>query len=208
MPKPLQVASTKPTIIKFSEWVVPTAPSAATRPPMAPAVWVPAKVAQFTPRLPGVISAMAMRLVRSSALIQPWLDISSRMSGIIEVPPKLVKPMRAKAKNSCTSVSSMFLPLHPDQRGHNTRQDQHNVADAREVADGQRRQADEDAHLILQGLFAQRQFYGEELCYFHIARVETSRPLALVYPRSSYQSAPLKAMLELFRIQVPKLYGL
>ena len=40
-------------------------------------------------------------------------------------------------------------------------------------------------------------------------RVETSRPLALVYPRSSYQSAPpLKAMLELFRIQVPKLYGL
>jgi DNA-binding transcriptional LysR family regulator len=57
-------------------------------------------------------------------------------------------------------------------------------------------------------IFAQRQFYGEELCYFHIARVETSRPLALVYPRSSYQSAPLKAMLELFRIQVPKLYGL
>ncbi len=39
-------------------------------------------------------------------------------------------------------------------------------------------------------IFAQRQFYGEELCYFHIARVETSRPLALVYPRSSYQSAP------------------
>ena len=39
-------------------------------------------------------------------------------------------------------------------------------------------------------------------------RVETSRLLALVYPRSSYQSAPLKAMLELFRIQVPKLYGL
>ena len=39
-------------------------------------------------------------------------------------------------------------------------------------------------------------------------RVVPSRPLALVYPRSSYQSAPLKAMLELFRIQVPKLYGL
>lgn len=57
-------------------------------------------------------------------------------------------------------------------------------------------------------IFAQRQFYGEELRYFHIARVETSRPLALVYPRSNYQSAPLKAMLELFRIQVPKLYGL
>lgn len=94
------------------------------------------------------------------------------------------------------------------QRGRDARQDQHDVADARKVADGQRRQADEDAHLILQGLFAQRQFYGEELCYFHLARVETSRPLALVYPRSSYQSAPLKAMLELFRIQVPKLYGL
>ena len=45
-------------------------------------------------------------------------------------------------------------------------------------------------------IFAQRQFYGEELCYFHIARVETSRPLALVYPRSSYQSAPLKAIFD------------
>ena len=39
-------------------------------------------------------------------------------------------------------------------------------------------------------------------------RVETSRPLALVYPRSSYQSAPLKAMLELLRIQVPQPYRL
>ena len=57
-------------------------------------------------------------------------------------------------------------------------------------------------------VFAQRQFYGEELAYFHVANVETSRPLALVYPRSSYQSAPLKAMLTLFRTEVPKLYGL
>lgn len=34
-----------------------------------------------------------------------------------------------------------------------------------------------------------------------------ARPLALVYPRGSYQSAPLKAMLELFRTEIPKLYG-
>lgn len=56
-------------------------------------------------------------------------------------------------------------------------------------------------------VFAQRSFYGEELTYFHVAKVETTRPLALVYPRGSYQSAPLKAMLELFRTEVPKLYG-
>ena len=56
-------------------------------------------------------------------------------------------------------------------------------------------------------VFAQRGFYGEELTYFHVAKVETTRPLALVYPRGSYQSAPLKAMLELFRTEIPKLYG-
>ena len=55
-------------------------------------------------------------------------------------------------------------------------------------------------------VFAQRKFYGSDLRYFHVAQVETSRPLSLVYPRNSYQSAPLKAMLELFRTEVPRLY--
>lgn len=56
-------------------------------------------------------------------------------------------------------------------------------------------------------VFADRNISGPELAYFSVAGVESSRPLCLVYPRSAYQSAPLKAMLELFRTQVPKLYG-
>lgn len=50
--------------------------------------------------------------------------------------------------------------------------------------------------------------YAGQLCYFPVAGVESSRPLCLVYPRSDYQSAPLKAMLDLFRQQLPVLYGL
>ena len=69
-------------------------------PPSIPAVFVPAKVAALTPSEPGVISAMAMRFVRSASVIQPWEDISSMMRGIMEVPPKLVKPIFAKAAKS------------------------------------------------------------------------------------------------------------
>ena len=57
-------------------------------------------------------------------------------------------------------------------------------------------------------VFAQRQFHADQLCYFSVKGVESSRPLCLVYPRSTYQSAPLKAMLELFRQQLPALYGI
>ncbi len=75
-------------------------PVTATRPPKKPAVWLPAKVAQFTPSDPGVISAMAIRLVKSAAVIQPCLDISSMITGIIDMPPKLVKPIFTKDINS------------------------------------------------------------------------------------------------------------
>ena len=37
----------------------------AITPPSHPAVWVPAKVAQFTPSEPGVISAMVIKSVNS-----------------------------------------------------------------------------------------------------------------------------------------------
>ena len=47
-----------------------------------------------------VISAMAMRFVKSASVIQPWEDISSMMRGIMEVPPKLVKPIFANAAKS------------------------------------------------------------------------------------------------------------
>lgn len=57
-------------------------------------------------------------------------------------------------------------------------------------------------------VFADRNVYGDKLAYFSVAHVESSRPLCLVYPRNTYQSVPLRAMLELFRTQVPKLYGL
>lgn len=56
-------------------------------------------------------------------------------------------------------------------------------------------------------VFADRNVYGDQLAYFPVAHVESSRSLCLVYPRSAYQSAPLKAMLDLFRTQVPRLYG-
>ena len=44
-------------------------PSTAKIPPRNPAVRSPAKVAQFRPRGPGVISAIAITLERSSAVI-------------------------------------------------------------------------------------------------------------------------------------------
>ena len=75
-------------------------PRTAKTPPSIPAVLVPAKVAALTPREPGVISAMAMRFVKSASVIQPWEDISSMIRGIMEVPPKLVKPIFANAAKS------------------------------------------------------------------------------------------------------------
>ena len=55
-------------------------------------------------------------------------------------------------------------------------------------------------------VFSQRGIYADKLCYFPVSGVETGRPLCLVYPRSAYQSAPLKAMLDLFRTRLPALY--
>jgi hypothetical protein len=52
------------------------------------------------PKGPGVISAIATRFERSSAVIQPWEVISSRIRGIIDMPPKLVKPIFIKDKNN------------------------------------------------------------------------------------------------------------
>ena len=66
-----------------------------------PAVCMPVKVAQLMPRGPGVISAMATRLARSSAVIQPWEDISSRIRGTMDMPPKLVNPIFMKETKSC-----------------------------------------------------------------------------------------------------------
>ena len=76
------------------------------------------------------------------------------------------------------------------------------------VVQHRRRDAQEDDADVAHGILQQLRRGVDELSSRAATRVETSRPLALVYPRSSYQSAPLKAMLELFRIQVPKLYGL
>lgn len=57
-------------------------------------------------------------------------------------------------------------------------------------------------------VFADRKLYGDQIVYFPVANMESSRPLCLVYPRSAYQSAPLKTMLDLFRTKVPQLYGI
>lgn len=55
-------------------------------------------------------------------------------------------------------------------------------------------------------VFADRKLYGDKIVYFPVANVESSRPLCLVYPRGTYQSAPLRAMLDLFRTKLPELY--
>ena len=65
-------------------------PRAEIREPRIPATRIPAKVAQFRPMGPGVISAMATISDTSEAVIQPWLTISSLISGTIDIPPKLV----------------------------------------------------------------------------------------------------------------------
>ena len=65
-------------------------PSMEMTEPMIPATRIPAKVAQFRPMGPGVISAMATMSDTSEAVIQPWLTISSLISGTMDMPPKLV----------------------------------------------------------------------------------------------------------------------
>ena len=45
--------------------------------------------------------------------------------GIIEVPPKLVKPILAKAKKSWNNVLIMLLHPHPDKAQHSTADHQH-----------------------------------------------------------------------------------
>ena len=58
--------------------------------PTTPATRSPAKVAQFKPMGPGVISAMATMSDTSDAVIQLWLTIWSLISGTMDIPPKLV----------------------------------------------------------------------------------------------------------------------
>ena len=73
-----------------------SAPRVAAMAPGSQAALMPANVAQFSPNGPGVISAMATRSDISSAVIQWWALISLEMSGIMEKPPKLVKPIFTK----------------------------------------------------------------------------------------------------------------
>ncbi len=74
------------------------APRLAARAPSTPAERIPAKVAALTPRGPGVISAMAMMSVTSLRVIQPWDTISSLITGIMDSPPKLQKPIFTKTR--------------------------------------------------------------------------------------------------------------
>ena len=77
-------------------YVGANAPKFATNAPKTPAALIPAKVAQFNPKGPGVISAIATMSDTSEAVIQPCEIISLDINGIIERPPKLVKPILMK----------------------------------------------------------------------------------------------------------------
>ena len=89
--------------------------------PKKPAVRMPAKVAQFSPSGPGVISAMATISETSAAVIQPWEVISEVISGIIESPPKLVNPIFKKlmyrafmnAKRQCDKWGDFKMNIAP-----------------------------------------------------------------------------------------------
>ena len=56
-------------------------PKLAETAPASPATRVPAKVAQFSPSGPGVISAMATMSLTSERVIQPWDSISLLIEG-------------------------------------------------------------------------------------------------------------------------------
>lgn len=75
--------------------------------------------------------------------------------GIIEVPPKLVKPILAKAKKSWNNVLIMLLHPHPDKAQHGTADHQHQITDGRKQADAESSEAEPDRNFILEGLFAQ-----------------------------------------------------
>ena len=81
-------------------------PRLAETAPASPATRVPAKVAQFSPSGPGVISAMATMSLTSERVIQPWDSISLLMRGTILSPPKLVKPILQKDQNSSRRIMS------------------------------------------------------------------------------------------------------
>ena len=78
-------------------------PMFATNAPVKPAARIPAKVAQFKPNGPGVISAIATMSETSAAFIQPCEIISLDINGIIDTPPKLVKPIFTKLQNISSS---------------------------------------------------------------------------------------------------------
>ena len=57
-------------------------------------------------------------------------------------------------------------------------------------------------------VLASRHRWAEELAYFSIQGVDTDRQVCLVYPRNTYQSGPLRELLDLFRKRTPQLYQL
>ena len=61
--------------------------------------------------------------------------------GIIEVPPKLVKPILAKARKSWNNVLIMLFHPHPDKAQHGTADHQHQITDGRKQADAESRKA-------------------------------------------------------------------
>ena len=75
--------------------------------------------------------------------------------GIIEVPPKLVKPILAKARKSWNNVLIMLFHPHPDKAQHGTADHQHQITDGRKQADAESSEAEPDRNFILEGLFAQ-----------------------------------------------------
>lgn len=57
-------------------------------------------------------------------------------------------------------------------------------------------------------VLASRHRWADELAYFQIQGVDTNRQVCLVYPRNTYQSGPLRELLDLFRKRTPQLYQL
>ena len=82
-------------------------PRFATTAPGIPAAWMPANVAQFSPSGPGVISAMATMSETSLKFIHLLDTTSWVISGIMDRPPKLVKPIFIKLQKSLRSVRIM-----------------------------------------------------------------------------------------------------
>jgi hypothetical protein len=61
-------------------------------------------------KVPGVLSLMAMKFIRSSGDIHPWEYTSDCMRGIIAYPPPKVKsPILKKVKNNFKRIIAFLL---------------------------------------------------------------------------------------------------